>query len=348
MTEQRIKLKAGDRLIVEVEAEPETPPPPPDPTPDPDPEPETPPPGPTEPVPAGALHVSAERGNDSNRGTESAPFKTLTAAFGRLEAGQTLLVHGGRYRENITGLALPPSTQAKRGRIMAAPGANPILEGLLWAVAPYWTFDGLDVLWFAGNGKDQHMVKLSGPGWQLRNAELAGARSFAALLISKEQSGYLVDRCYVHDTAAVNGDNQDHLIYINAYAAEPGVVQRCMLRGSPNGRAIKVGPQPTSAKVGNVKILHNTMLDNRGPSNVQLSYNARDVLIEGNLMLNPEKPIDTTNITLYSYKGGNNVARNNWGWGSSGVCPSSIDGGGNVHRAPEAGTKAKYGAAADV
>ena len=57
-------------------------------------------------VPMAALHAAefhvAAHGHDANSGTEAEPFATLQAGVNQLQPGDTLLVHGGVYRETIT------------------------------------------------------------------------------------------------------------------------------------------------------------------------------------------------------------------------------------------------------
>ena len=64
------------------------------------------------------------------------------------------------------------------------------------------------------------MIKfVDGVGWTFRNAEVWGAHSFAAMLISGgtagEPANWTVSRNCVHDTYKTNDTNQDQLIYAN-------------------------------------------------------------------------------------------------------------------------------------
>jgi hypothetical protein len=54
------------------------------------------------PIAAGpARYADAARGDDSNPGTEKAPWKTINHAFTQLAAGDTLYLRGGRYFEQV-------------------------------------------------------------------------------------------------------------------------------------------------------------------------------------------------------------------------------------------------------
>ncbi len=50
---------------------------------------------------AAEFHV-ATTGSDANPGTVAQPRATLQAAVNKLQPGDTLLIHGGVYRETVT------------------------------------------------------------------------------------------------------------------------------------------------------------------------------------------------------------------------------------------------------
>ena len=52
------------------------------------------------PAPDNAIHVATD-GDDDNPGTEGAPLASIELAVQRAEAGQTVLVRGGEYRETV-------------------------------------------------------------------------------------------------------------------------------------------------------------------------------------------------------------------------------------------------------
>lgn len=272
-------------------------------------------------------------GGDANPGSLAWPFRTFAKALSVLQPGDILEVQGGTYRERLTSPRTRPGTAAKPVIVRAAPGERPVIEGLLWLkYASYWTFDGINVTWSARNKRNEHMVKFREmTGWRFTNAEVWGARSYAAILVSGVSSNWRIDHCYVHDTYKSNGTNQDHLIYVNTIALG-GVIERNVLANSPNGRAVKVGPPSGSTTpIGGVTIRYNTMFLNAGPSNVQLSYGASRNVIYRNLMKRVRA--GQTNITAYNLNGDGNLAYDNGGWESAGVMRPGYgieDGGGNV------------------
>lgn len=74
------------------------------------------------------FHVSCGSGNDSNPGTAHSPFKTISAAAQKAMPGDTVLVHGGVYRERVD----PPrggTSNTRRITYAAAPGEKAVITG---------------------------------------------------------------------------------------------------------------------------------------------------------------------------------------------------------------------------
>lgn len=72
-------------------------------------------------------HVSVD-GNDANAGTNASPLRTISAAANFAMPGDTVLVHAGIYREQIT----PPrggNSNAERIVYEAAPGEKVVIKG---------------------------------------------------------------------------------------------------------------------------------------------------------------------------------------------------------------------------
>jgi hypothetical protein len=247
-----------------------------------------------------------------------------------LRAGGTLIVRGGTYYERIK---LTPSkgTAAARITVTNAAGERPVLKGVLWLKnADYWTLRGINVTWSSANDTDEHMVKMSGGvGWRLTGAHIWGAHSYAAVLVSGAPRGWTIDHNWIHDTYRTHARNQDHLIYVNAGMGN-GLIERNALSRSFNGRGVKVGPSsPSAAPIGNVTIRYNTFYDNRGPSNVQLSYGA-------SYRSGAYQP----NVTAYRLTGRGNVVSDNVGWLAARVVdrsPGLVNGGGNFMANPVLG-----------
>ena len=227
-------------------------------------------PAPVEAQSAGAALYVSPAGNDVGPGSADAPWRTLSHALAALHAGDTLMVRGGTYRERVVGVTLQPGTAAQRITVEAAPGERPVVAGLLELDAPdYWTVSGINVTWDPATGKpDEHMVRiLNGIGWVFENAELSGARSFAAILVggtekARPATWAVRDNC-IHDTVPTNGKNQDQLVYVNSgLDAGAGVVERNILFGAHNGAGVKLaGPSSNSGGAARVTVQYNTVYD---------------------------------------------------------------------------------------
>ena len=280
-------------------------------------------------------HYVSPQGSDANPGTAAAPLRTLKKALTRLTPGDTLYVRGGRYRERVTSTPVVAGTAGARITVRAYPGERPVLKGLLWLKnASYWRIDGLNVTWDPSTGKrSEHMVKLTGgTGWAFTGAEVWGARSYAAVLVTGTARDWRVARNYVHDTMTSNGTNQDHLVYVNTIGTGRGLVERNVLVRSANGRAVKVGPASADkGGVTNVVIRYNSMFDNRGPSNVQLAWRTSGVSVYRNIMSAPAQ--GRSAVTAYHLAGTRNVVTDNLAWGTTRVLDRGAaglaDGGGN-------------------
>lgn len=307
--------------------------------------PSTPPVGSDEPTPSstpppplpGARFVVAPDGDDDGTGAPSDPWRTLEKALPSLAAGDTLFVRNGTYDEKLDDIEVQPGSPSKPVQVVAAPGSRPVLRGLLWLRdADHWSFRGLNVTWDKSASSDDHMVKFDGgTGWSFTDAEVSDARSYAAILVTGEAQDWRLSGLFVHSTQPTHGDNQDHLVYVSS--TDGGVIERCLLTDSHNGRAIKLGPPDADGDpVENVTVRYNTMFDNLGPSNVQLSRDASDNRIYRNIMSRPGA--GQPNVSAFELSGEDNTVYDNLVHESTGAVAADVDGledgGGNVERDP--------------
>ena len=283
------------------------------------------------------LHV-APTGADTDPGTAEAPFATLARGLAAVGPGDTLLVRGGTYPERITSVVVTAGRADARVQVRAYPGERPVVQGLLWLKgASYWDISGINVTWGESNTSTEHMVKLTGgTGWTFTDAEVWGARSYAGILVAGDATGWTIARNHVHDTYLSNSTNQDHLIYANS-GTGGGVIERNLLVGSANGRAVKVGPPTaTSGPVSDVVIRYNTMVDNLGPSNVQVAFDTSRTRVERNVMVRPAA--NRSAVTAFKLTGVDNVVVDNVVWEAARPLDTGVaglvDGGGNLMRDP--------------
>jgi hypothetical protein len=102
--------------------------------------------------------VDPYRGDDGKEGTETAPWKTVAHALGRLKAGDTLYLRDGVYHERLT-----VSLQGRAGSpitIRTFPGEKPIIDGGLREFR-----DKPAECWepFAGGGKSEFRSRKAYP-----------------------------------------------------------------------------------------------------------------------------------------------------------------------------------------
>jgi hypothetical protein len=76
-------------------------------------------------------HVAqkAPAASDTNAGTEVKPFKTIAAAMGKVQPGDTVLVRDGVYREAVVYPGKDWGDPTRRITLAAAPGPRPVLKG---------------------------------------------------------------------------------------------------------------------------------------------------------------------------------------------------------------------------
>jgi hypothetical protein len=280
---------------------------------------------------ARVYYVSPD-GSDAGPGDQARPFATLAEALPRLHAGDTLYVRAGVYHEALRDPPLHGGTPAQPVHVLAYPGERPVLAGLLWLHgADYWLVDGLNVTWDAQlAGPEDHMVKFSGGhDWTFTNAEVWGARSFAAILVTGNATDWTLSHLFVHDTQPTNADNQDQLIYISD--ASHGSIEFNVLVNSPNGRGVKLGrPAAGDHAPSDVRVRYNTIVGNPG-GNVSSSYDAHDNVIERNILVDGGSIANVESFNLDQDT--RTVVRDNIGWGSPALMESGsalVDGGGNA------------------
>jgi len=304
------------------------------------------PPSPTDPaptpaqVPANAKYL-ATTGSDADSGSQDAPYRTFSHALRQVRAGETLMVRDGMYVEQaiMSGSdTLAKGTPDARITVMAFPGENPVLKGILHlSSADYWTFDNIDVTWDENfTDSSQHMYRLyRGVGFEVKKSEIWGARSFAAMLINGDGvSNYRIHHNYIHDTAPSNDISQDHLMYVSD--GTNGVIEHNLMVGSPNGRAVKLGnPNPGEGVPGGVILRYNTMVGN-GSANTAVSYDAYNNRIYGNIMVTAGDSYYS--VGTYHLAGTGNIVSENVAWDSEGNLkpdPLLQDGGGNLMADPQ-------------
>lgn len=279
----------------------------------------------------GVIYVGVNGAGDGS--SPANPMGSIEAAMQSAVPGSEIVVAGGHYRGDVLVID-PPAGTAEAPIVMRTEG-RVVIEGLVrfWRLH-HWTISGLNVTWPASAGSTDHLIRLTGGShWVFRDAEVWGARSYAGVLVAGPASNYTLERLHVHDTIPSNDTNQDHLIYLNGESG-PGLVSHSLLVGSPNGRAIKVGGPDITVEATDIEIRFNTMVDNRGPSSIQLTGRTTEIDIHHNVMTDTDPRRNA--VTVFNWIGPTAVADHNVVWASAGVAdPPVFVAAGNVLADPQ-------------
>ena len=290
--------------------------------------------------PVGRQSYVAPWGNDNNPGSLASPWRSLEEAFVKLQPGDTLFLRGGAYEEEVHARVLQPGTPEQPILVRAYPGERPVLRGLLRLLRPtYWTFDGLNVQWNPQIGNRlEHMVKIGdGVGWTFRNAEVWGARSFAAILVyttgGEEPRDWRITGCAVHDTKRANKTNQDQLIYVNTgLESGGGQIDHNLLYNATNGSAVKLGgPSADDGGAARVAVEYNTIYNT--VQGVLVAWQSWGNIIRRNLI--GRQASGYSSVRGYQLTGPDNVVAANGVFATKRAIkndkgyPGLLDGGGN-------------------
>lgn len=294
------------------------------------------------PLPADAagqvFHVAPD-GDDDGAGTEADPWRTIFLAMQEARAGDTLLLHGGRYDERIGNVKpLPKGTPEAPITLRNAPGETPVIVGgmtLQLGGPHHWVFDGLTFAWSDALGKNAALVRIvDGVGWEIRNSTIAGNRSYAAVRVLAETKGLATDwtirdSC-IHTTYATNATNNDHNVYIgadsrNGIAPGPGLIEGNIIAGAPNGANIKLAAGESHLEGTHGVVVRGNVMAG-APQNVIIAWRSHDNVIEDNALF--QRPNGSwsqpwyPNVRGLELSGSGNVARGNVGFASGGTVVS--------------------------
>ncbi len=283
-------------------------------------------------------HVAPD-GDDDGAGTATDPWRTLHLSMGKVAAGDTLVVHGGRYDERIGNLKpLPRGTADAPITMRAAAGEIPVIVGgmtLQLGGAHHWTFDGLTFAWSDTLTSGAALVRMvDGEGWRIQNSTISGNRSYTALRVMAENPGQatgwtIADNC-IHTTIPTNAQNNDHNIYVGAdsrygVAPGPGVIERNIVAGAANGSNIKLGAgEPSLPGTSGVIVRDNVLAE--APHNVVVAWKSHDNRIENNVLFQRNNGTWSEpwypNVRGLDLTGGGNLAVDNTGHAEGGVVES--------------------------
>ncbi|HVL96838.1 MAG TPA: right-handed parallel beta-helix repeat-containing protein, partial [Solirubrobacteraceae bacterium] len=267
------------------------------------------------PLSRGATYHVAPTGSDSNPGTEAAPWRTIQKAANTLRAGETALVAGGLYIENVTitrsGTATAPFTIRNR------PGERPILRAGLAGLdnmpvqirnAAYVRLQGL--VFEGATGPSTTNIYASGSTHDVEISDCEVRNSARQGFFSERTTARIhIIGCHFHDNGGTGRIQQDHNIYVEG--SHHALINN-LIRNAPNGFGVQIYPSND-----HIVVAGNTIASNfrdgiiLGSSGTTTTSNA---LIVNNIITDSRAAVST-------YWGGpvgyGNVARTNLAWGNT-------------------------------
>lgn len=264
----------------------------------------------------GSTYYVSTAGSDSNAGTQAAPWRTVQKALNTLTAGQTVVIRGGTYAQNLTmtraGTATAPITirnyPGERPILKAGSGATNNMPLQIGTGGAYVRFQGLTFDGATGSSTTNIYAWGSARDIEISDCESRGS----------QRQGFFSERgtariqligCYFHDNGGYGPVQLDHNVYIEG---SHNAVLNSLLTGAKNGYGIQIYPSSD-----HIVVAGNTITGNFRDGIVLGSGGATtttDALIVNNIITNNRSAIST-------YWGGsvgtNNIARNNLAWGNS-------------------------------
>lgn len=263
-------------------------------------------------VQAGALYVST-LGKDTNLGTVSSPFKTISKGLSVLKPGQTLVLRGGAYAEKITNTIPSGTNISSRTTIRNYPGEHVWLkppagtvQSLRFEDRKYIECDGINI---DGIKTTNDAIKLAGATSYIRikNAEIKNTPG-QGILANQSTSFLEFVNLTVHDTGT---NNLSHGIYLSA---SNSLVDSCEFynivgRGISNHNSYNVLQHDNIIRNNKVHNNHRSGILVRGDNCLvynNLVYNNGDVDRQGGIAINDNGP-DGNNNKVYNNKVYNNI-----------------------------------------
>lgn len=279
--------------------------------------------------------------NDAD-GSENNPFGDIEYALYALEAGDTLYLRGGEYRQQVGARKpLNRGTPEQRITITSAPGERATLVGSLDLTIGdslhYWTLKDFDVRWDdAIDEPNRAMVRIGGGvGWIVEGMEISGARSYANFRVLNQEPGsardWIIRNNCIHDTIPTRTDriNTEHNLYIGGGSSsrdfQPGggLIEGNVIFNAANGSNIKLGAGESHLPGTHDVIVRDNVLAG-APQNILIPWKSYDNVVENNLFAQDGSRTSWSqpwypNVRGLELEGNGNIARGNGGDATGGV-----------------------------
>ena len=218
-----------------------------------------------------ANYYVATTGNDTNAGTEAAPFKTIQKAANIVNAGDTVYIRGGTYN----GLVLVTKSGTAGNPIIFTnyAGETPVLDATGKTSADYW--NGVFTIRGTATSKTSH-VRVSGLKIQNNTAN----------------NGFGISCYYCADSEIRN--NKTYNTRISGIVV--GYGDRVVVDGNDIEKANNTGEQEnlsilreSSFVTVTNNVVHDNGNDSGGGEGIDIKQGSHDVLVQGNTVYNNTK-----------------------------------------------------------
>jgi pectate disaccharide-lyase len=273
------------------------------------------------PESTGATFYVSPSGSDDNVGSIDAPWRTIQKAADTLTAGQTALVRGGTYHEDVlitrAGTATAPMT------IKAFPGEHPVLgpgtentDDIPMDVdngSAYVRLQGLTFQRATGLGTTNIFV--AGTAHDIEISDCVVRYSARQGFFSEASTSRVqIIGCYFHDNGGTGPFQLDQQIYIQG--SHPAVIGNRLVR-TPNGYGIQLYPESDHAIIaGNT--IDSVLVDGIlvGSDDIVTTDNA---VVVNNVVTNARRAVNTywSGLGIGPGVGEGNVVRDNLAYGTS-------------------------------
>jgi hypothetical protein len=207
-----------------------------------------------------SYYVSPD-GSDAGPGTRNAPWRTIAYALESVRPGDTILLRGGTYAQNLivstSGTARRPIT------VTSVPGEEAILRPA--ETDPSYPVELMDAAYFRLAG----LVVEGAVGTSIANVYVEGSShdvEISGCTIRKSQEqGIFTDRTTrrvhmignsIYDNGTTNDPKQNHGIYVEG---ADQVIANNVIFSQPHGYGIQVYPSSTGVLVANNTVVGNSL-----------------------------------------------------------------------------------------
>jgi parallel beta-helix repeat protein len=262
---------------------------------------------------SGQIYYISPNGNDRDPGSQAQPFRTISRALKAMLPGDTLLLRGGTYCEQIDFYNLNGSPSAWY-TLKNFPGEIPVLygnytlgEGFIFNNCSYWQIEGLKMTAYTGAGiylkKGSHDIDLNNLTiWGLDGPQGSTAGTEAVM---GEGSAYVTVRnCEFSNIGLKYNLPKDHGIYLG-YGADHWTIDSNRIHDN-SGAGIQMAGYPSGSYNS---LVTNNIVSNNHQWGFVVATNARGNIFQNNRLYGNAD----CDVYLLQNSSGNSFSNNYWG-----------------------------------